>query len=155
MQGLYDYPVFSTLLGEKLPPEMNKVAEAIARKYQWNIIPAASTALHLLGLDTQVPAQHQFLSSGPNREYYIQKNTLTFLHMKASHTMIKDHYSATLIQAIQALGKGNLTDQQRKYLSTLRTTAKYNKILRDTKSITAWIHDEIRNIAKLAKNENT
>ena len=153
MQGLYDYPIYSKLLDEELPPKMDKVAEAVARKYTWNIIPEGSTALHLLGLDLQVPARYTFLSSGPSREYHIQEQKLTFLHRKISHTMIKDHYTATLVQAIQAIGRGNITNKQRKQLSSLRTAKEYLKIIRETKSITAWIHDVIIHIANLTEHE--
>lgn len=146
--GLFDYPRYSKLIEEQLPPDMGKVADALARKYQWNIVPEGSTALHILGLDNQVPARYIFLSSGPNREYGILEQKLTFTHRKMSHTMIEDHFAATLVQAIQAIGRGKLTEQQRLQLSSLRTAKEYQKIVRDTKSITAWIHDEIVDIAE-------
>lgn len=153
MQGLYDYPIYSKLLGEELPPKMDTVAQALARKYTWNIIPEGSTALHVLGLDLQVPASYIFLSSGPSRTYHIQEQKITFLHRKMSHTMIKDQYTATLVQAIQAIGQGNITNEQRTKLSSLRTAKEYLKIVRETKNITVWIHEVIIHIAHLTGHE--
>jgi hypothetical protein len=153
VQGLYDYPEYSKLLETRLPPEMNRVAEALARRFSWNIVPEGSTALHMMGLDTQVPARYFILSSGPNREYDILGRKITFIHRKMSLTTIKDHYTATLVQAIQALGPGNLTDRQRKQLGALRSASEYRKIVRNTRSVTAWVHDEIMKIASCAEQE--
>jgi len=151
--GLYDYPKYSKLLEELLPPDVNCAADALARKYHWNIIPEGSTALHILGLYMQVPAHYVFLSSGPNREYNILGEKLMFIHQKMSHTNLQDHFAAALVQAIQAAGQGNLTEQQRKYLGNLRSAKDYHKIIRDTRSVTAWIHDEIITIAEYAESK--
>lgn len=153
IQGVYDYPRFSDLLQEQLPPDMPQAAEALARKYSWSIIPEGSTALQMLGLDTQVPARYFFLSSGPNREYDIQGRLLKFIHRKTAFTALKDHYTAALVQAIQALGQENITEKHRKQLSTLKSTREYRKIVLDTRPVTAWIHDEIMKIAALSRQE--
>lgn len=153
IQGLYDYPRYSKFLQKELPPEIDKVANALARKYQWSIVPEGSTASHMLGLDLQVPARYVFLSSGPTKEYLIQGQKLVFIHRKNSHTMLKDHFSATLVSAIQSIGKGNLTHLQLHTLSSLQTAAKYKRIVRDTKSVTTWIHDEIIHIANIAEGK--
>lgn len=153
VQGFYDYPHYSKLLETRLPPEMNRVARAIARRFSWAIVPEGSTALHMLGLDTQVPARYFFLSSGPNREYDILGRKIKFVHRKMSLTTLRDHYTATLVQAVHALGRGNMTDRQRKQLASLRSKNEYRKIVRDTRSVTAWIHDEIMEIASCAEQE--
>lgn len=150
MHGLYDYPRYSQLLDKHIPPEMEQVAGALARKFRWTIIPEGSTALHILGLDTQVPAHYIYFSSGPNREYDILDRKIRFIHRKTSHTAIADHYAASLVQAIQSLGQGNVTNQHRQQLSALRTAQQYRNIVRNTRSVTAWIHDEIIAIAKYA-----
>ena len=78
IQGLYDYPRYSKLLQEELPSEIDKVADALARKYHWSIVPEGSTALHMLGLDLQVPTRYVFLSSGPTKEYLIHEQNNTY-----------------------------------------------------------------------------
>lgn len=52
--GVYDYPRQSELLGQ-LSPDVDQVAQALARKFNWRIQPSGDTALNLLGLSTQVP----------------------------------------------------------------------------------------------------
>jgi hypothetical protein len=55
--GVYDYPRFSELLGQALSPEVDQVAQALARKFNWRIQPSGDAALNLMGLSTQVPAR--------------------------------------------------------------------------------------------------
>ena len=57
IRGIYDYPRFSHLLGQRLSPDIDQVARAIARKFGWRIQPSGATALNLLGVSTQVPAR--------------------------------------------------------------------------------------------------
>ena len=65
MRGVYEKPRFSKLLGEPIAPDIERVADAIARNYGWTIAPAGETAMNLLGLSTQVPAAWEFVSDGP------------------------------------------------------------------------------------------
>ena len=69
--GVYDYPRYSELLGQTLSPDVDQVAQALARKFNWRILPSGDTALNQLGLSTQVPGKWVYLSDGPSREYAI------------------------------------------------------------------------------------
>ena len=53
--GVYEKPVYSEVLKEFIPPDPEKVAYALARKYHWTISPCGDVALNKLGLSTQVP----------------------------------------------------------------------------------------------------
>lgn len=52
LQGVYDYPKYSDLLKEFVGANPEKIAEALARKYNWTIGPCGDTALNLLHLST-------------------------------------------------------------------------------------------------------
>jgi hypothetical protein len=161
--GIYDYPAFSKRFNPQLPPQMDRVARrlwcrrssmvalAFARKFQWSIVPDGATALHSLGLDTQVPARFVYLSSGPSRVYDILGRPLAFVHRKTAHTTISDHFAATIVQAIEALGREGIDYAVRTHISRLRSATEFRKIVKDTRSVTAWIHDEIMTIATLAE----
>jgi hypothetical protein len=41
IRGIYDYPQSSELLGQKLSPDVDQVAHALARKFGWRIQPGA------------------------------------------------------------------------------------------------------------------
>lgn len=43
----------------------DQIAQALARKFNWNISPSGDTALDMLGLDTQIPAVQSFVSDRP------------------------------------------------------------------------------------------
>jgi len=73
------------------------------------------------------------------------------VHRKTAHTTISDHFAATIVQAIEALGREGINDAVRTRISSLRSAAEFRKIVKDTRSVTAWIHDEIMTIAALAE----
>lgn len=64
MRGVYYKPKHSELLGETVAPSQDDVAHALARNYGWTIVPCGDTALNLLGLSEQVPAQWLYVSDG-------------------------------------------------------------------------------------------
>ena len=119
--GLYDYPRYSELLQKAVAPDMNQVAQALAWKHSWDIVPDEATSLHLLGIGTQVPARYRFLSSGPNTVYDVLGTRLEFAHRKQQRTSIQDPFTATLVQGLHALGEGGVSDQERNHLASLRS----------------------------------
>ena len=68
IKGIYDIPVYSSLLDEYGVPDVEQAAEAIAEKVNWNIAPSGDTALNLLHISTQVPNVWEYVSDGPYRE---------------------------------------------------------------------------------------
>lgn len=53
-QGVYVWPETDAVIG-KIRPGAENVAQAIAKRDKARIIPTGASALHLLGLSTQVP----------------------------------------------------------------------------------------------------
>lgn len=80
IRGMYYKPKFSSLLNEYVAPNINLVAEAIARNYGLAIAPTGETSLNLLGISTQVTSHYKFISSGPYRKYCINGITISFSH---------------------------------------------------------------------------
>ncbi len=68
-RGLYDLPQYSDFLQKELSPNIEEVAKAFARKFNWRIAISGDSALNLLGLSTQVVAKYIYLSDGANRTY--------------------------------------------------------------------------------------
>jgi len=71
MRGVYDKPRYSEMLQEYVVPNPEEIAKAIARNYNWKIAPAGDTALNLLGLSAHVPADWEYVMSGPYKSYEI------------------------------------------------------------------------------------
>lgn len=145
--GVYDYPRHSELLGH-LSPDIDQVAQALARKFNWRIQPSGDTALNLLGLSTQVPGKWLYLSDGPSRQYSIGQQVLAFRQSALKDTGLKLRESGLLVQALKALGKEHVDAL---VLATLRRWLDPKlrpRVLRDTRMATGWIYEIIKQICQ-------
>lgn len=148
IRGVYIYPRRSELLGQELAPDIDQVAQALARKFGWRIQPSGPVAQNIIGLSTQVPASFVYLSDGPARSYKVGDTTLTYKHTASKETSLKLRESTLIVQALKSLGPERITAANiariRKWLDPrLRT-----KVLADTKFVTAWIYAAIRQVCQ-------
>ncbi len=150
--GIYYYPRYSDILQQYLSPDIEQVAYAYARKFNWRIQPSGNTALNYLGLSTQVSASHLYVSDGPSRTYKIGNQSLKFKHMALKETGLQLRESRLLVQALRALGKDHVTpDIIRKISETIGDVPSV-KILRDTQQVSVWIYQAIEEILKGSQN---
>jgi len=155
IRGIYDYPRFSKMLGKTVNPDLDQVADALARKFAWRIKPDGATAQNLLGLSTQVPARAVYLSDGPDRSYRVGNTTLTFAHTALKEAVFRLPESRLIVQALKSLGEQRITPEtieqiRRKYDPALR-----QRILVDTRTATGWVHAAIKKIANEHPNGRT
>lgn len=146
--GLYDYPRFSSLLNEQMGPDLDQIAQALARKSGWRIQPSANTALNLLGLSTQVPAQTVYLSDGPGKTFTIGNRELVFKKRTLREASFKLRESELVVQALKVLGRDRIDSDVRGRLINAFSASTWKKIVRDTRSAPAWVHDIVRTIAE-------
>jgi hypothetical protein len=145
-RGVYDYPRFSELLEQTLSPDIDQVAQALARKFNWRIQPSGDAALNLLGLSTQVPGKWVYLSDGPSREYEIGKHTLAFRKSPLKDVGFKYRESGLVVQALKALGKERV-DQA--VIATIRQgldAKACERMLKDARAATGWIYQIIKQV---------
>lgn len=147
-RGLYDYPRYSELLQKELGPDMDQVAAAYARKFNWRIAPSGETALNLLGLSTQVPGTYLYLSDGPNKRYEVAGAKLEFKKTALKDIGFKHRESTLLVQALKALGKAHITPTVIETLRAQVPPKSYSKILKDTRSTTGWIYETLKEICR-------
>lgn len=150
LRGIYDYPRNSKLLNTEMGSDLDQLARALARRSGWRIQPSENTALNLLGLSTQVPAQSVYLSDGPSKTYEIGKQQLVFKKRSLKESGFKHKESELVVQALKALGQKRIDKVLLQNLANKWTAAMWKKILRDTKTAPAWVSDIILNISKLA-----
>lgn len=153
-RGLYDYPRYSDYMQREMGPEMDQASHALARKYKWHIVPNGPTSLYLLGLSTQVPARYVYISSGPNKKYDLLGSVLEFRHQKTQQTFFKYPESALIVQSIQSLGKDGITPLLRESIGKRFKKTELKRIIRDTTSVSGWIHDQIKTIAAMKEEED-
>jgi hypothetical protein len=152
IRGIYDYPRQSKAVPGPLSPDIDQVANALARKFAWRIQPDGATAQNLLGLSTQVPARVVYLSDGPDRSYTVGKTSLAFEHTALKEAGFKLAESRLIVQALKALGEHRITDKvvtqiRKQFDPTLR-----QRILLDTRTATGWVYAAVKEIAKEEAN---
>ena len=148
MSGIYLYPEWSELLQQNLSPDPHNIAQALARKYDWQIQPTGNTALNYLGLSTQVPGRIVYFSDGPPREYTYENQTIQFKSKKLTEVRLKHEESYLVVSALKALGKENITID---VINTIKAKFDENiweKIFKDTAKVTGWIRDIIIQICR-------
>ncbi|MDP8220357.1 MAG: DUF6088 family protein [Candidatus Stygibacter frigidus] len=145
-RGLYDYPKYSDLLNQNLSPDIDQVARAYARKFNWRIEISGESALNILGISTQVPGRYVYLSDGPNRSYDVLGTTLEFRKSALKGIGFKNKESSLLIQGLQSLGKAHITQEIIKKLRLQIDPKLYNKILKDAKVTKIWIYEIIKEV---------
>ena len=144
--GVYDYPRYSELLKQNLSPDMDQVAQALARKFNWRILPSGDAALNLLGLSTQVPGKWIYLSDGPGREYEIGKHVLAFRKSSLKDVGFKHRESGLVVQALKALGKERVDDAVVAAIRKRLDAKTCERVLKDARSATGWIYQIIKQV---------
>ncbi len=147
-RGMYEYPKYSDFLKEYLGPDIDQVAGAYARKFNWRIEILGESALNILGLSTQVVARYVYLTDGANRVYDIFGTTLEFKKSTLKDIGFKYNESSLIVQALKALGKDSITNEIVKKIQNRIDFKMYKKILKDTKNSTGWIYEVIKTICK-------
>lgn len=148
LPGIYDKPLYSKILDQEVAPDINAVAEAIARKNNWSIIPSGNAALNLLGISTQVPARWEYLSSGDSKDYQIGNASISFTHRADKELNRMSTKTALVIQAIKALGEENISEYVTAKFASKLSDAEKTQLLAEAKPTTAWIYEIIKKICK-------
>ena len=109
-RGFFERPVHSKFLNEDLGTDMVKMAESIAKNNRWTVAPTGNTALNLLGLSTQVPANWTFVSDGPYKKYDIGGKSLEFRHRANRSISGLSAKTNLVIQALKSLPEEEVTE---------------------------------------------
>lgn len=148
LPGIYDRPLYSQILDQEVSPNINAVAEAIARKNNWSIIPSGNVALNLLGISTQVPAKWEYFSSGDTKDYQVGNTSISFTHRADKELNRMSTKTALVIQAIKALGDENISDEIIVKFAGRLTAEEKTQLLTEAKPTTAWIYEIIKQICR-------
>ena len=134
------------MLNEYIAPDIHEVALALARNYNWTIAPSGNTALNLLGLSTQVPANWEYISTGPYRTYDIGKAKLHFTHRANKTISGMSLKSAMVIEALRSIGKEEVDEKTIEQLKNQLTKLDKKKLLIEARQTTSWIYSIIKKI---------
>ncbi len=146
MNGMYYYPRYSELIQEYESPSPSKVAEAIARKFNWTIAPCGDAALNILGLSTQVPAKWSYISDGPYYDFQFGNISIEFKHRNNREISGMSQQTAIIIQALKAIGKENVNTSHYDIIYRQLNTEDKILILREAQQSSMWIYNAIKKI---------
>ena len=145
LRGVYDKPYFSKVLNEYAAPNIELVAKAIARNFNWVIAPDGLTSLNLLGLSTQVTNSYVFYSSGQYKTYEIGKITIYFKHKSSKELLNLSYKSSLVVNAIKEL-RHTLDEQTIIMIRNRLSDSERNKLLIEASGVTKWIYEIIKKV---------
>ena len=148
MTGVYDLPVQSQVLRRAIAPDIDQVAQALARKFGWEIQASGPSAQNLIGLSNQVPAKFIYLSDGPKRRYNVGAATLQFERTALKDARFKLRESSLLVQAIKDLEPSAIDAAVVRKLRAWLKPELRSRVRKDTQIVTGWVHEVIRRVTE-------
>ena len=124
---------------------MSKVANAIARNYNWQISPTGLTSLNLLGLSTQVTNKYEYFSSGQYKTYDIGKFNISFKHKSSKELINLSYKSSLVVQAVKELGS-DINEEIIQKIKRMLSKEEKAILLHETGNVTKWIFEVVKRI---------
>ncbi len=132
---------------------MEQIAFAIARNFDWTIIPSENTALAMLGLASFDRQEWHFVSDGPYHDYQIESVHLVFKHVADRDIVGVTYKSALVIQAMRELGKEKMDREMIWKFAQVLTDKEKEQLRYDTAEHFAWIHEMADRIYREGKSD--
>lgn len=121
-------------------PSVEKVVKAIAERDKVQVIPAGVVALNMLGLSTQVPMVYCYLTMGSARTINLGNIKVILKRGVPRNFAYKTKLIAMLVQALRALGEGNVEDEELSQIAMLLTKEPDKEALRnDVQMMPEWM----------------
>lgn len=146
-RGLYDYPRHDDRLGGALSPDLDQVAQALARRFGVRIQPHGAWAANVLGLSTQVPAKVTYLTDGKTRSFDVGKQTIDFKHVEPGKLPSRGDLLGLIASALRSLGPAGVDAAVLAQLRSLLADRDPQRLVQDAKFLETWILDIIKEVA--------
>ncbi|MBU0693309.1 MAG: hypothetical protein KKC11_01360 [Candidatus Omnitrophica bacterium] len=144
-RGLYDYPAQHPDFGD-LPPNYDRIAQALVGRDNLKIQPSGAYAANLLGLTEQVPAKIVFLTDGPNRKVQVGKRTIVLKRTTPRNMATAGRISGLVIQALRYLKQVNIDSAVIVKLKRRLSDGDKNTLMNDIRYAPSWIGNIFRSI---------
>lgn len=143
-RGIYCYPKIEKIYGlGVIPPSIEDIAEAIAKRDGAKIVPTGLYAQYQLGLTQQIPMNVVYLTNGISRTINIEDGkSIKFKHSSPRYFAIRSQLALLLTTALKDWKVENLTEEQ---ISIIKTKLNENPRLQitDLKLMTSKIRELI------------
>ncbi|MEO1168758.1 MAG: DUF6088 family protein [Pseudomonadota bacterium] len=147
-RGFYDIPRKHPMLGRPAAPDIDAVADAIARRDNVTIVPNPLVSANRLGLTTAVPSKTDYLTDGASRTIDLDGRTLRLRHAGPKLMALKDKPAGDVVRALHWLGRDMAggDDIVRKLRRKLPPRVK-DDLVKARPAMTAWAADIAGRIA--------
>jgi hypothetical protein len=145
-RGLYHLPQVNPRLAIPIPPDVDQIARALARKTGSRILPSGAAAANQLGLSTQVPAQAVYLTDGRSRHVRIGRLDIHFKHAAQGNFNVRRPSSAVVIQALRYLGRDAVGHRTLRTLRAALTPSQRQALRHDARYAPAWVAEFVRHL---------
>jgi hypothetical protein len=147
-RGLYQYPQMNERVGIPLGPDLDEIADALARQTGSRVVPSGAVAANRLGLSTQVPAKPVYLTDGRTRQVRIGSTTIQIRHAAPKELPVGSRTSAMVFQALRHLGQAAVDDQVVARFRRALSPKQRQELLQDARYTTDWIAAVVRQIVQ-------
>ncbi|MBC7410139.1 MAG: hypothetical protein H7339_17285 [Arcicella sp.] len=137
----------------KVPPNIETIAEAIAKRDGARIVPTGVYALNRLGLSTQVPMNIIYLTDGSARKVNIDNRSIVFKRVSPKNVATVGEISGLVIQALRTIGKENIREDEIIKIQELLKKEKPTKLAHDIRLAPSWIRAIMQSILNQPINE--
>lgn len=144
-QGLYDRPAKNARFGP-VPPEVDVIVAAIARRTGSRVQVAGEGALNRLGLSTQVPAMATYMTDGASRRITVLGRPIILRHATARRLIAAGEVAGTVLEALRALGPAGVDES---VIAQLRRTIADTDLTRLERLAASVSETQRRAIARL------
>lgn len=151
--GIYYRPQFDTIIG-KVTPQIEEIANAIARRDKARIVPTGAYALNRLGLSTQVPMKIVYYTDGSARNVKAGNYTISFIRTSPKNVAAIGKISRLAIQALKSIGKQNITQNEIEQIQNVLMKEKVSCLEHDLRVAPAWMKEIIKYSLDKQKNND-
>lgn len=136
-----------------LSPTAEQIAEAVRRKDRARIIPTGISALHALGLTTQVPMNLIYLTDSSARTIQVGKRKIIFKKTSPRNLAAIGKVSSLVIQALREIGKNRVTQEEINTVLQRLKNEDAQCLEHDIKLAPEWIRIIMRQALNLQEND--
>lgn len=145
-RGLYDLPRVNPRFNIAVPPAVDQVAAADARRSGSRLLPSGAAAANMLGLSTQVPAKVVYLTDGRSRDLKVGNQQIHLRHISSRNFNVSDQTSALVIQALRHLGRHSVNDRVISILRSRLSSSQRKALQSDVRMAPGWIANAVKGL---------
>ena len=148
--GIYIRPEIDPIVG-KVPPSIESIVKAIAKRDKARVIPTGVTALNKLGLSTQVPMKFVYLTDGSSRNIKIDGRSILFKRTSPKNVATIGEISTLVIQALRVIGKDKVSTEEIEKIQSLLKLEKKARLEHDIRLAPEWIKEIMKPTLQFSK----